>query len=477
MRRAMVWLRRDLRVRDNTALHEAARRSEGGVVALWVASPGAWRAHDDAPAKVDFWLRNLRPLSRELAALNVPLRVVTAKSMDDEPAAVVAEARACGCDALLWNREYEVDERRRDARVEALCAREHVATFAFDDRVAVPPGVVLNGSGAPYTVFTAFRRRWLAALHERGWGALPAPPPQPRVDVAASPVPDHVEGFRSTVPASLWPAGEDHARERLARFVNGPVARYHVRRDLPALDGTSALSPYLAAGVLSVRQCLAAAAARNGGRVDAGARGVTTWVTELAWRDFFQHVLVAFSRVSMGRAFKPETERVRWRHDPDGLARWCEGRTGYPLVDAAMRQLAATGWMHNRLRMVTAMFLTKDLLVDWREGERFFMRHLIDGDLGANNGGWQWSASTGADAQPYFRVFNPSSQSRRYDPDGAFILRYVPELTGAPTAALHDPARLSPEVLRRAGYPSRVVDHSLARGRALEAFAGLARGA
>jgi deoxyribodipyrimidine photo-lyase len=279
-----------------------------------------------------------------------------------------------------------------------------------------------------------------------------------------------VEGFRSPVDASHWPAGEAAARRRLEQFARTAVGDYHVTRDLPALDGTSALSPYLAAGVLSVRQCLAAAAAANGGRVDEGEPGPVTWVSELAWRDFYQHVLVAFERVSKGRAFKPETEGVRWRSDPDGLARWREGRTGYPIVDAAMRQLAATGWMHNRMRMVTAMFLTKDLLVDWREGERFFMQHLVDGDLGANNGGWQWSASTGTDAQPYFRVFNPSSQSKRYDPDGNYIRHYVPALRGVSTALLHAPEKLSAEVLRHTGYPPRIVDHDRARVRAIEAF-------
>lgn len=473
-RRALVWLRRDLRVRDNSALHAAARWADGGVVALWIVSPDEWTRHDDAPAKVDFWLRNLRALATELAARNIPLRVITEARRGDVPGAVPREALAAGCAGVFWNREYEVDEARRDARAEALCAREGLAVHAFDDRVAVPPGTVLTGAGTPYTVFTPFRRAWYAALARRGYRPLPAPAAQAPIDVEGTAVPERVEGFRSPLDASLWPAGEAHAHARLAAFAGAKLRRYREARDLPADDGTSALSPYLAAGVLSPRQCLAAAAACNDGVVEAGGAGVVTWVSELAWRDFYQHVMVAFPRVCMGRAFKPETERVAWRDAPEELQRWCEGRTGYPLVDAAMRQLAATGWMHNRLRMVTAMFLTKDLLVDWRSGERFFMRHLVDGDLGANNGGWQWSASTGTDAQPYFRVFNPSSQSRRCDPDGRFLRRYLPELAGVATALLHAPELIPAEVLRRTGYPARVVDHSLARGRAIDAFKGLA---
>jgi len=466
--RTLVWFRRDLRVHDHTALHRAAQRGE--VVGLFVLSPGTWRTHDDAPAKVDFWLRNVHALAAALAERNIPLRVLTVAQPHDEPAAVVREARSTRCDAVYFTREYEVNERRRDARVRALATAEGIAVEGFDDRVAVPPGEVLTDAGTPYTVFTPFRRRWYAALAKRGFALLPPPAPQRPLEVPSSPLPQRVEGFESPLDPTLWPAGEAEARRRLDAFVRHALRDYHRTRDFPARNGTSTLSPYLAAGVLSPRQCLAAAAAANDGFVEAGHAGPVTWVSELAWRDFYQHVLVAFERVSKGRAFKPETERIAWRHDPEGFARWCEGRTGYPLVDAAMRQLRSTGWMHNRMRMVTAMFLSKDLLIDWREGERFFMQHLIDGDLGANNGGWQWSASTGTDAQPYFRVFNPSSQSKRYDPDGAYILRYVPELRTVSTALLHTPEKIPEAMLRHANYPARIVEHERARVRAIEAF-------
>jgi deoxyribodipyrimidine photo-lyase len=312
--RTLVWFRRDLRVHDHTALHHAARRGE--VVGLFVVSPEAWRAHDDAPAKVDFWLRNLRALAAELAARNVPLRVVTAERAKDEPAAALREARATGCDAVYFHKEYEVDERRRDARLRALAAAEGAVCEGFDDRVAVPPGEVLTEAGTPYTVFTPFRKRWYAALAKRGWAALPAPPAQRPLEVAATAVPERVEGFASPLAAELWPAGEAVAQRRLAYVAKSVLGDYHQTRDLPALDGTSALSPYLAAGVVSVRQCLAAAAGANDGFVDVGHPGPVTWVSELAWRDFYQHVLVAFERVSKGRAFKPETEAVAWRDAP-----------------------------------------------------------------------------------------------------------------------------------------------------------------
>jgi deoxyribodipyrimidine photo-lyase len=250
----------------------------------------------------------------------------------------------------------------------------------------------------------------------------------------------------------------------------GRIHAYHTTRDLPALEGTSQLSPYLAAGVISPRQCLLTAVSQNEGQIS-GAPGPTTWISELTWRDFYTHVLVGFPRVSRHQPFKQKTAAIRWRTNQDEFDAWCQGQTGYPLVDAGMRQLNQTGWMHNRLRMVTAMFLTKHLLIDWRWGEKYFMQRLIDGDLAANNGGWQWSASTGTDAVPYFRIFNPFSQSQRFDPQGTFIKKYCPELTDVPAAALHDARRLGQAVRERGlVYPPLLVDHKFARQRALAEF-------
>ena len=258
----------------------------------------------------------------------------------------------------------------------------------------------------------------------------------------------------------------------MARFTSEQIHYYQDERDLPAKPGTSQLSTYLAAGVLSPRQCLHAALGSNNGEFESGSPGVFTWVNELLWREFYKHVLVGFPRVSRHRAFKPETEYLPWRNAPAELAAWQEGRTGVPIVDAAIRQLLATGWMHNRLRMVVAMFLTKNLLIDWREGERFFMRHLIDGDLAANNGGWQWSASTGTDSVPYFRIFNPLSQSERFDSEGQFIKHWLPELAALNKKEVHNPASAG-GLFGVANYPAPIVDLKKSRERALSAFKSL----
>ena len=287
------------------------------------------------------------------------------------------------------------------------------------------------------------------------------------------PVPTCIAGFETALAQSLWPAGEDHAQARLQTFIEKKIKHYAAHRDFPALDGTSTLSPYLAAGIISPRQCLKAAMDVNGQRLESGDESVLSWINELIWREFYKHILMGFPRVSMNKAFKMSTENIRWDNDEALFAAWCEGRTGYPLVDAAMRQLKQIGWMHNRLRMVTAMFLVKDLLIDWRWGEKFFMQHLIDGDLAANNGGWQWAASTGTDAAPYFRVFNPVSQSQKYDPAGEFIRRYCPELRDCDNKTLHAPYALSGQYSLLFNYPRPIIDHAAARQRVLHVFKGL----
>lgn len=334
-----------------------------------------------------------------------------------------------------------------------------------------PGEIRTKADGSFYTVYTPFKKACWAHFNEHGgWEVLPEPASQKKSGVSDDTAPDAAEGFgASGVDPGLWPGGEAAAHERLTRFVGERIGAYKDARDFPDRDGTSAISPYLSLGVLSPRQCVVPALARNRGRIDGGNEGIVTWIQELLWREFYRHVMVAFPRVCKHRAFRPGFERVAWRDDPAGLEAWKNGRTGYPIVDAAMRCLKRTGWMHNRLRMIVAMFLTKHLLIDWREGERHFMRHLVDGDLASNNGGWQWSASTGTDAQPYFRIFNPVSQSRKFDPDGSFIRRWLPELASLDDALIHEPW-VSPLAASSIDYPGPIVDQSAGRKRALAAF-------
>ncbi len=477
--RGLVWFRRDLRVNDNRALYNACKECRQ-VVAVYFLTPGQWKNHHDAPAKIAFWLTNLKLLEKSLSDLNISLQVIKVDSFKEIPETILQLAERLKSERLYYNSEYEFNEAVRDRKVEAKLTSAGIKCCSYHDRLLIQPDKVLTGQGKPYTVFTPFRNNWAKQIFKNDIEVLPAPKPLAERMCVLSGINGQLAlsapEFTSRVSAfdhDLWPPGEIAAARRLTRFFDEAAENYHKNRDLPAVSGTSRLSPYFAAGAISPRQCLKRIldGFSSGKALPSFDTGPGTWLNELVWRDFYSHVLVAFPRVSKGIPFQLATEKVKWRYDEKQLKAWKDGLTGYPIVDAAMRQLKQTGWMHNRLRMITAMFFSKDLLLDWRDGERWFMQNLIDGDLAANNGGWQWSASTGTDAAPYFRIFNPFSQSKKFDAKGEFIKKYCPELAPVSAKALHDSELLKAEIeFFKVDYPAPVVDHSEARYRAIAAF-------
>ncbi|MEN0105302.1 MAG: deoxyribodipyrimidine photo-lyase [Pseudomonas sp.] len=470
--RQLMWFRTDLRVQDNSAL--AAAMQAGPTLAVFLVSPAQWQQHDDAPCKVDFWLRNLQHLSEALAQLGVPLLIRHADTWDKAPAVLATLCQEHQIGTVHVNEEYGVNETRRDHAVADRLSELDIHWRSYLDQLFFPPGSVLTKAGNYFQVFSQFRKVCYSRLHSALPPLIALPKKQQALPIKSDPIPSAVDGFDppSESLRQYWPAGEAEAHERLETFADEQIGYYNDSRDIPSKPGTSQLSTYLAAGVISPRQCLHRALMSNQGEFESGNTGVITWINELLWREFYKHILAGYPRVSRHRAFRQETEALPWRHAPKELAAWQEGRTGIPLIDAAILQLLATGWMHNRLRMVVAMFLTKNLLIDWREGERFFMRHLIDGDLAANNGGWQWSASTGTDSVPYFRIFNPVSQSQRFDPQGRFIRHWLPQLSPLSDKDVHDPAA-SKDLFSRVDYPAPIVNLSSSRARALAAFKDL----
>lgn len=482
----LVWLRNDLRLRDNPALYHGAEAAgkDGKLACVFLLAPKQWRKHSWSGVKVRLVLRSLVALREELAALNIPLIVRRADRFSDAPGVLVGLGRELGCSRLHFNGEYEVNERRRDEAVSRALEDEGVRVVTCHDQTVLAPRTVLTGAGKAYTVFTPFKKACVREIEERGEEALePLPAPAKRreaVRVEDGVIPRSIDGFETGVDDELWPGGEREAQERLSAFLRGPIVRYADDRDFSGCNGTSTLSAYLSIGCISLRQCLHAAAGLTGGELmpeKKSLAGPAAWISELLWREFFRHLIAAYPRVSMGRAFRADTERIRWRDDAEGFERWCEGRTGVPLVDAGMRQMLRTGWMHNRLRMVTAMYLCKSLLIDWRLGEEHFMRHLVDGDLAQNNGNWQWCASTGADCVPYFRVFNPALQMKRYDPCAEFVREQVEELRGLNSkevAGMLAGRGIASDVRERIGYPEEMVDQKTARARVMKAFAGRA---
>ncbi|MGO2132580.1 MAG: deoxyribodipyrimidine photo-lyase [Halomonas sp.] len=465
----LMWFRSDLRLHDNRALEAAARH--GPVVAVYLRSLPHWQRHGHGANQLDFRARSVAELKQALEERNIPLLYRDINDFAETADALLAIARETGASALHFNHEYPLDEKQRDrAVVEAFKAAD-LAVAGHHDAIAFAPGELLTGKGDFYSVFTPFSKAWHRQLSAERLALSDAPTAQKRLSITSDPLPDPADITKATnntaVASDLWPAGEDAAADRLARFLRFRGRRYAQQRDYPMTAGTSELSPYLALGMISHRQCLQAVLGENDGTLAEGDAGLVAWVNELVWREFYRHVAAGFPRVCRHRAFQVDTEALAWRDDEAGFAAWCEGRTGYPIVDAAMRQLVTTGWMHNRLRMVTAMFLTKHLLIDWRQGEAFFMRHLVDGEFCANNGGWQWAASTGTDAAPYFRIFNPTTQSLRFDADGEFIAKWLPELAELPAKQRHAPPM---DMFSSVDYPAPIVEHKAARLRALDAF-------
>ena len=459
--RALHWFRSDLRLRDNTALAAAVARADE-LACVFVLDERLLRGSGVGPPRLRFMRDALESLSAELAKRGHRLLFRQGDPAREIPK-LVKQARAR---ILSFNRDPGPYARRRDHEVRTSVEKAGAEVLACKDRVLFESGEVRTKKGEPFRVFTPFRNVWRAKLREEGVQPGRAPLlPAPIPGLAAGRLPGlaalGAAGDRTEIPR----AGASAAQRRLGRFLDGPIGAYAKARDLPALDGTSRLSPYLRWGVISPRVCVEAALDVVA-REPRQAEGAGKWLDELVWREFYSAILEEHPHV-LRRAFRDEFAGVRWDDDETRFRAWCEGRTGYPFVDAAMRQLARTGWMHNRARMVVASFLTKDLLIDWRWGEAFFMQRLVDGDPASNNGGWQWSASTGTDAQPYFRIFNPVSQGERFDAEGVYVQRFVPELERVSARFLHQPW-LAPSP--PSGYPKPIVDHAAQRRVALDRY-------
>jgi deoxyribodipyrimidine photo-lyase len=467
MRTALWWMRRDLRLTDSQALAAALAHADR-VIPVFVLDPTLLNSPYVGPKRVAFLLGGLRRLDEDLRARGSRLIV----RRGDPGGELTDLLNECSAEAIFAEEDFTPYARQRDGGV-----AERLPLQQIGGRIVHPPGAVLKADGTPYTVFTPFSRRWKTLPPQQASAILPAPGRLPAPpEVGSLPIPEE-PALPPTVP---FQPGEAEAQRRLRAFVDGdapPIYRYAEARDRLDMDGTSRLSPYLHLGMLSARQAVVAVLDAITAAPDAEARkGAETWLNELIWREFFVHILYHFPHV-LQQSFRANLRAISWENDEGVFASWCEGRTGYPVVDAGMRQLAQTGWIHNRARMIVASFLVKDLLIDWRWGERYFMQHLMDGDSASNNGGWQWTAGTGTDAAPYFRVFNPTLQGKKFDPQGAYVRRWVPELVRVPDKFVHQPWKMPLDVQKKAGcvigqgYPAPIVDHAWARERTLAAYA------
>ena len=457
----LVWLRNDLRLDDNPALANACQQGHQ-VQVIYTACAQQWEEHHEAGVKISFWQQALIDCQLKLSQLGIPLIIIRCSTFQSLPEQLIKHCQRYKVTDIHFNDEYAVNEMKRDESVVRELSNVNIRCHRYQaDLLVTDP--LFNQQGLPYRVFTPWYRSWIKKLS--GIALTPLGRPQPVDQPLSGKLGSIAIRKDANFREDLFPATEQEASNRLQKFMTQRLAHYQEQRDIPSLNATSTLSPYLSSGLISARRCVYEVQQFSllhelDWRAD-------PWIRQLGWREFYRYLMIHFPRLSMNRAFLVKTESITWESNEAHTLAWQQGMTGFPIIDAGMRQMARTGWMHNRLRMLCASFYTKLMLSDWREGERFFMRSLIDGDFASNNGGWQWCASTGCDASPWFRIFNPTTQSQKFDTDGSFIRKMVPELKDLDNRSIHAP---TPDLRSKYDYPEPILDYSVSRQRALDRF-------
>jgi deoxyribodipyrimidine photo-lyase len=458
----LVWLRNDLRLIDNPALNLA--QQNGHLRLIFIICIEQWKKHNESDARIGLKLDRVKQIGQELNKLGIQIDVLECDWFHQTPKLIKDYCLRNQIQNIWYTKETPYDENQRDDAVNQTlqAANIQVHPQPYDLVISQP---VFNLSGEPFKVFTAYYNRWLIMLENQNNQIIPEPSPSGNVlknDLSV------LEKYNFEYRKDIWPISTEKINQRLINFSSNKIFDYEAQRDYPMAPATSLLSPYLALGCIGPRQCLT--------QIKLSYENNTTpkdiwlkdpWLRELTWRDYYRQLMIHYPHISKNQNFKTNTNNIPWRQDPKGYKAWCEGQTGFPIIDAAMRQLNQTGWMHNRLRMLSASFLTKLLFIDWRKGEKYFMQTLIDGEFCANNGGWQWSASTGCDSAPYFRVFNPTLQSKKFDTNGDFIRKFVPELAQLDKKSIHQPSQ---NQCQECNYPLPIINYKTARIRAIEVF-------
>ena len=454
----------DFRLKDNPALFHAAENGDS-LVALFIHNPKKWQSHNESDLKIAFQIEHLKMLSKKLSELNISLKIIQAEEIDQENKKIIEFIENNNIKEVFLNKEYGINEIKRDKNLEKELLNIDKKLNIFDSSIFNPDSIKTQ-SDTFFKVFTPFSKAFRSKLLTKKIELLGTPKKQKKKIYESDEVENiSLKAERKNI-LELYAVGEEHALNMLGEFIVHKILDYKEQRDFPAIDGTSSLSPYLSSGVLSSRQCLFEVFEKFSEEEE----GVKTWVNEIIWREFYKYILFHNPRVSKNLSFSEKYDFFPWSDNQEHFIAWSNGETGVPIIDAAMKQLNSTGWMHNRLRMIVAMYLSKNLLIDWRKGEKYFMQNLIDGDFASNNGGWQWSASTGVDAAPYFRIFNPITQSEKFDKKGDFIKKWLPKISSVRN--IHNPTSDERNDL---GYSNHLVDLKESRNKAIEVFSNFSK--
>ncbi|WP_343188424.1 deoxyribodipyrimidine photo-lyase [Buchnera aphidicola (Neophyllaphis varicolor)] len=433
----LMWFRNDLRLNDNKALYEACRNQNAIIKAIYIATPQKWKKKFLSPKKAYFIYRNLIELKKELIKKGIFLYYLCLDSNIKINSILVDFCKKESITHLFYNYQYEYDELKQDNSIKETLNNINIQVTGFHGCTILNPGCIKNKNNKMYTIFTHFKNKVLNILNKQKLVCFPSP--KHRKNNIQENIFNDIKYFNYGIEyfdETIFPPGEKKAIKILKNFSKKKIINYGIYRNFPYINHTSKLSAYLSSGIISVKQCLFYLKKYN--KNIFSNKNVLLWINEIIWREFFKHLLVAFPYLSQNKTLNTWEKKISWSHNKNYLNLWKTGNTGYPIIDAGMRQLKTLGWMHNRIRMISASFLVKNLFIDWREGQKHFMLNLIDGEFSSNNGNWQWIASVGTDNVPYIRTFNPFIQSKKFDSTGQFIKKYIPELKNIKTKYLHD---------------------------------------
>lgn len=469
----IFWFRKDLRIHDNNALHHFVKNMQAEVqfFFIYIKNENTYKYFGEK--RINFLIESLKDLDNQLQIFNFNLHIFNGVSIDIINKFINTFKNI----EIYANEQYEPYSIERDRQISELLIRNNSSLRLYSDATLFAKEEILKDNSEPYSVFTPFKNKCFNIINGSHYGEVENNIENLKIynnnEIKTIESSLNISGIKSSLKPMLLKGGRKEGLKLLKNFYENGLDSYKSNRDFPAIQGTSLLSAHLHFGTVNVRECYRAALDKS--EKTNNLNEVQTWINELLWREFYYHITFHFPHI-INESFKKLSDNIKWNNDKNLFKLWCEGKTGYPIVDAGMRQLNQEGWMHNRLRMITAMFLTKDLFIDWRWGEKYFAEHLIDLDFASNNGGWQWSASTGCDAQPYFRIFNPYLQSKRFDENGEYIRKYIPELKNVPEKYIHKPDEMTNIEQKNYGvilgkdYPLPIVEHHLAKDRIISEF-------
>ncbi|AEO08097.1 deoxyribodipyrimidine photolyase [Buchnera aphidicola str. Ua (Uroleucon ambrosiae)] len=468
MQNNLMWFRNDLRIRDNIALYQACKSNEDQVFSLFIATPDQWNNHGMSVKKKSFIYYNLESLKKELFKLNIVLYYHESTDFLHSVKYLLYFCQKYKINNVFYNYQYEINERKRDCLVKKKLSQKGYVVKGFHDNLLVSHKIIKNNNNQTYKIFSFFKKKIVEHLYKNKLNNLLLPSPRKlKKNIFFTSLPKN--NLMINFNTNIFPIGEKEAISRLKNFCTYKTKNYALKKKFSLIDSASMLSPYLSAGIISSRHCLIML--RNIQNQESFKNILnSTWFNQILWREFYYHLLIGFPEISKFQSLTKWEKNIDWIDNIKYLNAWKEGNTGFPIIDASMRQLNQLGWMHNRLRMITASFLVKNLFIDWRQGEKYFMSRLIDGDLALNNGGWQWSASIGCDSVPYIRFFNPLYQSKLFDMSGSFIKQFIPELKHVPNQYIHQPYEWSKKTQSKLDYPEPIINYVISRKKFLLIF-------